>query len=114
MEVTAKVREARVSPRKARLVIDAVRGKPLTEAMAILRFLPQKSAPIVLKLLKSAAANAEHNYDLDPSQMYIKRIYADDGPRYKRWQPRARGRVGRKWRRTTHITVVLDEMQKGA
>jgi large subunit ribosomal protein L22 len=114
MEVRASVREVRVSPKKARLVVDAVRGKPLLEAMAILRFLPQKTAPVVLKLLKSAAANAEHNYDLDPSTLYVKRITADDGPRYKRWRPHARGRVGRKWRRTTHITVVLDEMRKGA
>jgi len=115
MEVRAKVREVRVSPKKARMVIDVIRGKPLREAMAILQVLPQKTAPIALKLLRSAAANAEHNYDLDPERLYVKRIFVDEGPRYKRWQPHARGRVGRKWRRTSHITVILDELpEKGA
>jgi|YNPMSStandDraft_1061717.scaffolds.fasta_scaffold18078_4 large subunit ribosomal protein L22 len=115
MEVRAMVREVRVSPQKARMVIDVIRGKPLRDALAVLRVLPQKTAPIALKLLRSAAANAEHNYDLDPDRLYVKRIYVDEGPRYKRWQPHARGRVGRKWRRTSHITVILDELpEKGA
>lgn len=114
MEVTAKVSGVRVSARKARLVVDTVRGKPVGEALAILRFLPQKSAHDVSKVLRSAIANAEHNYDLDPDSLYVKRIYADEGPTYKRWRPRARGRVNQILKRTTHITVVVDEIEKGA
>lgn len=114
MEVTAKARGIPVSARKARLVLDTVRGKPVPEAMAILRFLPQKSAVDVLKVVKSAAANAEHNHDLDPEALYIKRIFADEGPTLKRWRARARGRVNRQLKRTAHITVIVDEIQKGA
>jgi large subunit ribosomal protein L22 len=114
MEVIAKVKGVNVSARKARLVVDVVRGKPIDEAMAILRFLPQKSAVDVLKLLKSAAANAEHNYDLDPSDLYVKRIFADEGPTLKRWRARARGRVNRQLKRSSHITVIVDQIEKGA
>ena len=80
MEVRAIASGIRVSPRKARLVCDAVRGKDIRTAMAILQFLPQKSAPIIARTLKSASANAENNYDLDPSVLYVKFIFADDGP----------------------------------
>lgn len=114
MEVTAKARNLPVSARKARLVVDAVRGKTVPEALAILRFLPQKSARDVWKVVKSAAANAEHNHDLDPDALYVKRIYADEGPTYKRWRARARGRVNRQLKRTAHITVVVDEIERGA
>ncbi|HEX3724374.1 MAG TPA: 50S ribosomal protein L22 [Nitrolancea sp.] len=114
MEVTAKAKGVPVSARKARLVVDAVRGKPIGEAMAILRFLPQKTAGDVLKVLKSAAANAEHNYDLDPEDLYIKRIFADEGPTLKRWRARARGRVNQQLKRTAHITVIVDQIEKGA
>ncbi|HVB63085.1 MAG TPA: 50S ribosomal protein L22, partial [Nitrolancea sp.] len=89
-------------------------GKPIGEAIAILRFLPQKTAVDVLKVLKSAAANAEHNYDLDPEDLYIKRIFADEGPTLKRWRARARGRVNRELKRTAHITVIVDQIEKGA
>lgn len=114
MEVTAKARNIQVSAQKARLVVDTVRGKPVTEALAILRFLPQKSAVDVLKVVKSAAANAEHNYDLDPDGLYVKTISVDEGPTYKRWRARARGRVNRQFKRTAHITVIVDEIEKGA
>jgi len=114
MEVMAKARGLRVSPRKARLVVDMVRGKSVPEALAILRFVPNKSAEYVAKVVKSAAANAEHNHDLDPDRLYIKRIYADEGPTYRRWRARARGRVNRRLKRTAHITVIVDEMEKGA
>jgi large subunit ribosomal protein L22 len=114
MEVVAKAKGIPVSARKARLVVDTVRGKTVPEAIAILRFLPQKSAVDVLKVVRSAAANAEHNHDLDPETLFIKRIYADEGPTLKRWRARARGRVNRELRRTAHITVVVDEIQKGA
>ena len=104
-------RYIRVSPRKARLVCDAVRGKDVREAMAILRFLPQKSADIVAKVVKSAAANAENNYDLDADTLYVKRIYADDAPQIKRGEFRARGRFNRIIKRNCHITVIVDERE---
>jgi len=109
MEVRAITRNIRVSPRKARLVCDAVRGKDVRHAMAILQFLPQKSAPIVAKTVKSAAANAENNYDLDPEVLYVKRIYADDAPQLKRGEFRARGRFNRIIKRSCHITVIVEE-----
>ncbi len=114
MEVTAKAKGVQVSAQKARLVVNAVRGKPVVDALAILRFLPQKSAVDVLKVVKSAAANAEHNYDLDPDTLYIKAIFADEGPTFKRWRARARGRVNRQLKRTAHITVIVDEIEEGA
>ncbi|HET7035549.1 MAG TPA: 50S ribosomal protein L22 [Thermomicrobiaceae bacterium] len=111
MEVTAKARGIPVSARKARLVVDAVRGKSVPEAVAILRFLPQKSAVDVLKVLRSAMANAEHNYDLEASELVVSRIFVDEGPTVKRWRARARGRVNQELHRTSHITVILDEKE---
>jgi large subunit ribosomal protein L22 len=112
MEVTAKAKGLGVSARKARLVVDAGRGKSVPEALAILRFLPQKSAKDVAKVVQSAAANAEHNYDLDPDALFIKYIFADEGPTLKRWRARARGRVNQRLKRTAHVTVIVEE--KGA
>jgi large subunit ribosomal protein L22 len=109
MEVRASVRNIRVSPRKARLVVDAVRGKRVMDAIDIARFLPQKTAADVEKLLRSVAANAENNYDLDPEDLWIKAIFADEGPRYRRFKAKARGRVGRIQRRNTHITVIAED-----
>jgi large subunit ribosomal protein L22 len=114
MEVRAITRNVRVSPRKARLVCDAVRGKDVRQAMAILRFLPQKSAPIIAKTLKSASANAENNYDLDPDALYVKFIFADDAPQMKRGEFRARGRFNRILKRSCHITVVVEEREETA
>ncbi len=112
MEVRASVSGVRVSPRKARLVVDAVRGKRVPEAIAIARFLPQKTAEDVERLLKSVAANAENNYDLDPEELWVKAIYADDGPSYRRFKAKARGRVGRIKRRTCSITVVAEDREE--
>lgn len=109
MEVRASVKGVRVSPRKARLVVDAVRGKRVMDAIALTRFLPQKTAADVGKLLESVAANAENNYDMDPEDLWIKEIYADDGPTYRRYKAKARGRVGRILRRNTHMTVIAEE-----
>jgi large subunit ribosomal protein L22 len=109
MEVRASVKGVRVSPRKARLVLDAVRGKRVMEAIALTRFLPQKTANDVGKLLQSVAANAENNYDMDPENLWIKAIYADDGPSFRRFKAKARGRVGRIIRRNTHMTVIAEE-----
>lgn len=112
MEVRAIARGIRVSPRKARLVCDAVRGKDIRTAMAILQFLPQKTAPVVARTLKSAAANAENNYDLDPNALYVKFIFADDGPQMKRGEFRARGRFNRIIKRSCHITVIVEEREQ--
>ncbi len=109
MEVRASVTGVRVSPRKARLVVDAVRGKRVMDAIALTGFLPQKTAKDVNKLLVSLAANAENNFDMDPELLWIKEIYANEGPRFRRFKAKARGRVGRIVRRNTHMTVVAEE-----
>lgn len=114
MEVIAKAKGISVSARKARLVVDAVRGKKLDEALATLKFLPQKSAQDVYKVVKSAASNAEQNFDLDSDDLFVKTIYADDGPSFRRFRARARGRVARRIKRSAHITVILDEIERGA
>ena len=113
MEVRAHLGRVRVSPRKARLVIDLCRGKRVLDAQAIMRFTPNKTAYDVERLLKSVAANAENNYDLDPEDLWIKAIYADDGPSYRRFKAKARGRVGRIQRRTCHITVIAEDREEG-
>lgn len=109
MEVTAKLGRVRVSPRKARLVIDLIRGKRVLEAQQIMRFVPNKTAFEVEQLLKSVAANAENNYDLDPEDLWIKAIYVDEGPTYRRFRAKARGRVGRIAKRTSQITVIAED-----
>jgi large subunit ribosomal protein L22 len=109
MEVRASAQRVRISPRKARLVVDLVRGMKVSEAIEIMRFLPNKAALDVEKLLRSVSANAENNYDLDPDDLWIKAIYADDAPQMRRFKPKARGRVGKIIRRSTHITVVAEE-----
>jgi large subunit ribosomal protein L22 len=108
-EVTAKAMRVRVSPRKARLVVDLVRGRDVNEALGILKFTPNKAAVDLAKTIRSAQASAENNYDMDPDELFIKEIFAADGPTYKRWQPRARGRVNQKLTRTCHMTVVVAE-----
>jgi large subunit ribosomal protein L22 len=111
MEVRASAQRVRISPRKARLVVDMVRGKRVVDAIEIMRFVPNKAATDVEKLLRSVAANAENNYDLDPQDLWIKDIRADDAPQMRRFKPKARGRVGRIIRRSTHITVVAEERE---
>jgi len=109
MEVTASLKRVRVSPTKARLVADLIRGKKVSEAQAIMRFTPNKTAFEVERLLKSVAANAENNYDLDPDDLWIKAIYVDEGPSMRRFTAKARGRVGRIQRRTSKITVIAED-----
>lgn len=111
MEVKATAKYVRMSPRKVRLVVGAVRGKPVNEALATLDFLPNAAARAVAKVVKSAAANAENNYQLSPDELYITRIYADEGPTLKRFRPRARGRVSPILKRSSHITVVVGEKE---
>ena len=108
METRAAARFIRISPRKIRLVMDQVRGKKAGEAIKVLSFAPQKGAHILKKLIHSAVANAEQNSSVDVDELYIKRIYADEGPILKRWRPRAQGRANRIRKRTSHLTVILD------
>ncbi|HEY5673493.1 MAG TPA: 50S ribosomal protein L22 [Malonomonas sp.] len=108
MESQAKLRNVRLSPRKARLVVDLVRGKKIQDAMNILQFSPQKTAPILSKLLKSAVANAEQKGVSDVDALFIKTVMVDQGPVMKRFMPRAQGRASRIRKPTSHITVVLD------
>ncbi len=109
MEVRATAKWLHHSPRKVRLVVDAVRGRPVNEALALLRTMPQAAAKPVFKVVKSAAANAENNFNMAPDELYIKRIWADDGPRLKRWNPVSRGRAHPILKRLSHVTVVVDD-----
>jgi large subunit ribosomal protein L22 len=110
METKAEARFVRVSPRKVRLLMDEVRGKMVGDARLMLTFAPQKGASILKKVIDSAVANAEHNNDCDVDSLYIKRIYGNEGPTLKRWRPRAQGRATRIRKRTSHLTVILDEL----
>lgn len=109
MEVQAHAKMQRIAPRKAKLVIDLVRGKSLEEAIVILKNTDKKAAKIVEKLIMSAAANAQNNNDLDVNNLYVAKIYANEGPTLKRIRPRAQGRATAINKRTSHITVVLSE-----
>jgi len=106
-EVSAKLSDARISPQKARLVIEQVRGLPINKALNLLNFSPKKAAQIVKKVLVSAIANAEHNEGLDVDTLRISRIFVDEAPRLKRTSPRAKGRANRIVKRNSHITVVV-------
>jgi large subunit ribosomal protein L22 len=104
----AKARFVRVSPRKARRVIDLVRGRSVADALDILRWAPQDASEPVAKVIASAAANAQNNNGLDPATLVVATVYADEGPTAKRIRPRAQGRAFRIRKRTSHITVVLE------
>ena len=109
MEVKARLKFVRVSPRKAQLVADLVRGKGSEEAVNILTFTKKSAAKIIIKLLKSTIANATQKKNIDVDRLYIKKITVDQGPTMKRFQPRALGRATTIRKRTSHITIVLDE-----
>jgi len=109
VEVRARLRFARLAPRKARLVADLIRGKGSEEALNILSFTKKAAAKIIMKLLKSAVANATQKKTVDIDRLYIKKITVDQGPTLKRYQPRALGRATMIRKRTSHITIVLDE-----
>ncbi len=109
MEVRAVSKYIRISPQKARLVADLIRGKDVDEALSILKFTPKKAARLIDKTLRSAIANAEQSKIIDVDSLYVKRIYVDEGPTMKRWMAKAMGRASRILKRTSHITVVLDE-----
>ncbi|QKT04117.1 50S ribosomal protein L22 [Ectothiorhodospiraceae bacterium 2226] len=107
MEVSAKLRHARVSPQKGRLVADQIRGLPVERALQTLGFSPKKAAGIVKKVLESAIANAEHNEGMDVDELRVAKIWVDEGPVFKRIEARAKGRANRILKRTSHITVTV-------
>jgi large subunit ribosomal protein L22 len=109
MEVKARLKFARIAPRKARLVADLVRGKRSQEALNILNFTKKAAAKILIKLLKSAIANATQKKTIDIDRLYVKQIMVDEGPTMKRYQARALGRATTIRKRTSHINIVLDE-----
>lgn len=107
MEVSAKLRYARVSAQKCRLVADQIRGIPVERALDVLTFSPKKSAKMVKKVLESAIANAEHNEGADVDELKVSRVLVDEGPTHKRFQARAKGRGNRILKRTSHITIAV-------
>ena len=109
MEVRAVLRYVRISPQKVRILISAVKGKPVEEGLNILKFMPQKAAYLIEKVIRSAVANADQSPDIDVDALVIRNIIADQGPVLKRFRARARGRGTRILKRTAHITVVLAE-----
>jgi len=102
-------RTVRIAPRKARIAIDLIRGKQVGEAIAILRLTQRAASPIIEKVLKSAIANAEHNYEMDVNNLVVSQAFVDEGPTLKRFRPRAQGRASAINKRTSHITVVVSE-----
>jgi len=114
VRVRAQAKWVRMSARKARVVLDHVRGRTVPEARTILAFTPRAAATEIDKVLRSAVANAEANHGLDGDDLVVEAAYADEGPTLKRWKPRARGRVNRIRKRTCHVTLVLAEVEQPA
>lgn len=112
MEVAAKLKFARLSPQKCRLVCDQIRGLPIEQALNLLKFSPKKPAAVLLKVLNSAIANAENNFGVDIDELKVASVYADQGPTYKRMQAKAKGRGARILKPTCHITVVVSNGEK--
>ncbi|MEW5921232.1 MAG: 50S ribosomal protein L22 [Bacillota bacterium] len=112
MVAKAQARFIRIAPRKARLVMDLIRGKDVDAALSILRFTPRKGAKIIEKVLNSAVANARNNHDMNKGELFISRGYVDEGPVLKRFRPRAQGRASRIRKRTSHITLILEERKE--
>ncbi|MCL2695794.1 MAG: 50S ribosomal protein L22 [Clostridiales bacterium] len=107
----AHARYIRISPRKVKIVIDLIRGKSVRQAEAILQYTPKAATEPVLKLLNSAVANAEANLDMSADQLFVAEVYANQGPTLKRFRPRARGSAAHIRKRTSHISIVLDQVQ---
>jgi len=112
MMISAKLKHLRIAPRKIRLIADLIRGKSFENAQIILNFTNKKGASNLLNLLNQAVANAENNFQLEKSNLWISKIIVDEGPKLKRWLPRARGKADRLEKKTSHITMVLDEINK--
>ena len=109
MEAKANLKYLRISPRKVKIVLDLIRGKDVATAVAILMQTPKAASEPVLKLLKSAAANAENNHQMDPEKLYVSQVFACPGPIIKRMMPRAQGRAYRINKRTSHVTIAVSE-----
>lgn len=112
MEAKACAKHMRISPRKVRRVVDLIRGKSVEEAYVILDFTPNKGAEMVKNVLKSAVANAEHNYDMDSESLYVSTAFVDEGVTIKRYKPRAHGRADGIRKRTSHITIMVSEEEE--
>ncbi|HWO94777.1 MAG TPA: 50S ribosomal protein L22 [Bacillus sp. (in: firmicutes)] len=113
MQAKAVARTVRIAPRKVRLVVDLIRGKQVGEAVSVLRLTNKAASPIVEKVLKSAIANAEHNYEMDVNSLVVTEAYVNEGPTLKRFRPRAMGRASQINKRTSHITIVVSEKKEG-
>ncbi len=111
MEARAHLRYARISPRKVSVVLDLIRDQPVDKAMAILQYTKKAACEPLLKLVKSAAANAENNHHMDKNALYVAECFVTPGPTLKRIMPRAQGRAFRILKRTSHVTVVLKEKE---
>lgn len=111
MDAKAVVRFTRIAPRKARQVIDMIRGKRVGDAQTILKFTPRFAAEIIGKVLNSAVANAENNHKMNRERLYVSEAYVDQGPTMKRFMPRAQGRASAIHKRTSHITIVVAEKE---
>ena len=109
MEARATAKYVRISPRKVQIVCDLIRGKSVPQATAILMATPKAASEVLIKVLKSAAANAENNHQMDPETLYVSETYANPGPIIKRMRPRAQGRAYRINKRTSHVTVAVKE-----
>ena len=109
MEAKATAKYVRIAPRKVRVVMDLIRGKNVQDAFAILKFTPKVGAEAIEKVLKSAVANAENNFDMSEDNLYVSEAYVDQGPTLKRIHPRSRGQAFKILKRTSHITVVVAE-----
>ncbi|MFC2343005.1 MAG: 50S ribosomal protein L22 [Negativicutes bacterium] len=109
MEAKAVAKYIRIAPRKVRVVMNLIRGKSIAEAFAILKFTPKAGADVIEKVLKSAVANAENNFDMNVDKLYVSSAYVDQGPTLKRIHPRSRGQAFSIFKRTSHVTVVVSE-----
>ena len=113
MQAKAIAKSVRIAPRKVRLVVDLIRGKDVAEAIAILKHTQRGASPVVEKVLNSAIANAEHNYELDTDNLIVSEAYVNEGATLKRFRPRAQGSASKINKRTSHITVVVTEKKEG-
>ncbi|MBS4762388.1 50S ribosomal protein L22 [Carnobacteriaceae bacterium zg-ZUI252] len=109
----AVAKTVRIAPRKVRLVVDLIRGKKIGEAISILKFTQRSASPVVEKVLMSAVANAEHNFDLDIENLVVSEAFVNEGPTMKRFRPRAKGSASPINKRTSHITIVVSENKEG-
>ena len=107
----AEVKYVRISPRKVEIICNMIRGKKTDVAMALMQNTPKMGCEYMIKLLKSACANAENNFEMDPEKLYVEKVYATGGPILKRGRPRAQGRMYRINKRTSHITIVVAERE---